>query len=154
VVITNQVQVPGTGKGLVQFGDLCDLSPESATFDPPAQISFSFDPASLPKGRSAASLVIATYDQKAGKWVVLNSSVDKKSNLVNAKIAHFSAYGLFSRSAGLNSIWWVLIGLVIAIAIGLAISVLTTRRTAGPAELDEQPKPLDPARAARSELIQ
>jgi hypothetical protein len=54
-------------------------------------VSFSYDPATLPKGVSPANLGIALYDERLATWVpLLNAKVDEKARTVSAVSPHFS----------------------------------------------------------------
>ena len=74
------------------IGLFYDFQPSGATFEPPVTLTFSYDPADIPEGIAEEDLVIAYYDQKAGKWVNLEGTVDPGRNTITASISHFTAF--------------------------------------------------------------
>ncbi len=76
------------------IGLVYDFKPAGATFVPPIELTFSYDPADIPEGVAEEDLVIAYYDEEAGEWVVLESVVDTEANLIVAEIGHFTAFAV------------------------------------------------------------
>ena len=72
------------------IGVMYDAAPNEATFDPPATLRYSYDPAAIPEGISEESLVIACYDEASGEWTELDSVVDTEANTITAKISRFN----------------------------------------------------------------
>ncbi len=70
------------------------FSPAGATFDPPITFTWSYDPDALPEGVAEGDLVLAFYDEEAGKWVELECVVDTENNTVTASVEHFTTFAL------------------------------------------------------------
>jgi hypothetical protein len=80
-----------------------ELGPEGATFAPPIELTFVFDPALLPPGFPARDVVIATWDAAGSRWVPLDGiTVDTTRNVVSARLSHFSQYAILARSRPAN----------------------------------------------------
>jgi hypothetical protein len=71
-----------------------DFTPASATFNPPATVRFSYDPALIPAGVAETGLQIAYYDNTRSAWVTLTSTVDTTNHFVFAQISHFTPYAV------------------------------------------------------------
>ncbi len=69
-----------------------DLGPDDATFDPPITLTFTYDPALIPEGVAEENLVITIWDEAAGEWVNLVSTVDPVTNTITASVSHFTAF--------------------------------------------------------------
>jgi len=70
-----------------------DLGPDGATFDPPITLTFTCDPDEIKEGVNEENLVIATWDEEAGEWVVLEGcTVDPVTHTITAPISHFTAF--------------------------------------------------------------
>ena len=74
----------------------CIFEPSGATFAPPITFIWSYDPDALPKGVAEEDLVIAYYDEDAGKWVDLDCVVDTENNTITASVAHFTTIAILS----------------------------------------------------------
>ena len=73
-----------------------DFGPDGATFDPPITFTWSYDPKALDKGVDEGDLILAYYDEAAGKWVTLECVVDTEANTVTAKVSHFTDFALMA----------------------------------------------------------
>jgi hypothetical protein len=78
----------------VIIGDVYDLKPDGATFDPPLPLSLPYDESRLPSGVDEAAICIAEYDADTQDWIALPSVVDTDGNTVNAEIGHLSEYAV------------------------------------------------------------
>ncbi|MFC2072057.1 hypothetical protein ACFLUU_04995 [Chloroflexota bacterium] len=77
----------------VSVGNQYDAGPHGSTFDQPITITLAYDPADIPERASEEDLVIATWDEDAGKWIKLEgSTVDTVKRIVSAQVVHFSRY--------------------------------------------------------------
>ncbi len=83
--------LPSSG---VIIGDVYDLKPDGATFDPPLPLSLPYEESRLPQGVDEAAICIAVYDADAQDWIALHSVVDADDNTVNAEISHLSEYAV------------------------------------------------------------
>ena len=69
-----------------------DFGPDGATFDPPITFTWSYDPDALPEDVAEEDLVIAYYDEAAGKWVELDGVVDTENNTITIQVSHFTTF--------------------------------------------------------------
>jgi hypothetical protein len=73
-----------------------DFTPDGVTFNPPGTLTFTYDPARIPDGATADSLVIALWDEETGKWVNLFSTVDPETNTITAEISGFTVFSVIA----------------------------------------------------------
>lgn len=73
-----------------------DFGPAGATFNPPATLTWEYDPEELPEGAAEEDLVLAYYDEETGEWVILECTVDIDNNVITASIAHFTTFATLS----------------------------------------------------------
>ena len=85
---------PGPPEGSNIIGLAYDFGPDGATFQPAITFTWSYDPATLPKGVAAKNLVIAYYDATAKKWIEVAGEVDTANNKVTANVTHFTTYAM------------------------------------------------------------
>ncbi|MFC1962787.1 helix-turn-helix domain-containing protein [Chloroflexota bacterium] len=85
-------RAPAPPKGSSIIGLPYDLGPDGATFDPPATITFTYDPASIPEGVSEESLTIAFWDVSTRTWVEIECTVDPATNTITARVSHFTLF--------------------------------------------------------------
>ncbi|GAJ23619.1 unnamed protein product, partial [marine sediment metagenome] len=71
-----------------------DFRPDGATFDPEITFTWSYDPDALPEDVAEEDLVLAYYDEDAGKWVELDCVVDTKNNIITASVPHFTCFAI------------------------------------------------------------
>jgi len=72
-----------------------NFTPAGATFDPPITFTWSYDPAGYVLGYVAEEdLVLAYYDEDAGKWVELDCVVDTKYKTITASVPHFTVFAI------------------------------------------------------------
>ena len=75
------------------IGLVYDLGPDGATFHPAITIILSYDEPLLPGGVAEDALVIATWDEPSGEWVILEGgTVDPDTNTIAAPLSRFSAF--------------------------------------------------------------
>lgn len=82
---------------------LYDVSPDWATFSPPATLQYTYNQDELPQGVAEKTLVIASYDEPSGGWVKLASNVDTEANVITAKISRFNDFAVFGYQVGVPS---------------------------------------------------
>ncbi len=87
--VTNPPPVP---QNTSIVGLTYDFEPSGTTFTPPITLTFKYSESDIPKGVDENSLTVAYYDEKAGKWIELESQVDISANIVTAKVAHFTTF--------------------------------------------------------------
>ncbi len=86
------------------IGLVYDLGPNGATFDPAVTLTFNYDDSLVPQGVNEKKLAIAVWDNAAGKWVELTSTVDTTTNTISASVSHFSAYTILVHTRPANFI--------------------------------------------------
>ena len=79
-----------------RIGLAYDLGPDGATFDPPAELTFTYDPDDIPADVDEEDLVVALWDEEAGEWVDLECTVDPETNTITAKVSHFTAFSVIA----------------------------------------------------------
>ena len=105
------------------------FTPNGATFDPGITITISFDPATVPAGKT---VVIAFYNAATAKWEFITGTINA-DNTATFTVTHFSVYSLMYNNAAKSStsVWiWVLIGIGALLVLLLAIWLLRRRQTA------------------------
>lgn len=70
------------------------LQPDGATFDPPATLTYRYDPGVLPEGVNEEDLVLAYYDKSLGEWVNLECVVDTQAKTITTEISHFTPFAV------------------------------------------------------------
>jgi len=74
------------------LGQVYDLGPDGATFDPPITLTFAYTPSQLVDG---ADLVIHYWDAVTGNWVAFeNCVVDTVNGTVSCQISHFTLFAI------------------------------------------------------------
>jgi len=74
------------------IGLVYDLGPDGATFDPPTDLTFSYDELLLPAGVTEENLVVAIWDEEADTWEELPCTVNPETNKITAQASHFTAF--------------------------------------------------------------
>ena len=90
---------PSPPKGVHVIGLAYDFEPNGATFDPPITLEYTYDPADIPQGLAEEDLVLAYYNEEAGEWVELPSTVDPVTNAITASVSHFTIFAIIARAA-------------------------------------------------------
>ena len=80
----------------VMAGQIFDLGPDGATFDPPLPVVLPYDPWELPDGVREDELRVAYYDDASGMWVELPSVVDQNDMTVTADVSHFTEFSIIA----------------------------------------------------------
>jgi len=73
-----------------------DIRPDGATFDSPVTLIFTYDPNDLPEGVDEGDLVIAYYDEDAGEWVKLDTTVDPVTHTITAVVNSFTIFAVIA----------------------------------------------------------
>lgn len=123
-------QVPAIDSARMLVTTAYQLSPEGATFDPPATIIIAYDPAKLPPGVKDSDLKVATFNYDTYEWLELKSQVMISNATVAAKHGHFSVYAVVAKRPVRN--WRPLIigSSIVELLIGAAaVFYLRRRRT-------------------------
>jgi len=76
-------------------------------------------------------LVLAYWDEAAGEWKALRTSVDTTNTTLSASTTHLGTWAVLAKttpaSNGLPMWWWVVIGLACVMATGAGVFVLAKR---------------------------
>lgn len=73
------------------------LEPDGASFDPPIELTFTYDPSDVPQGISEEDLVIAWWDTAVSEWIKLEDSiVDITAHTITASVSHFTAFTILA----------------------------------------------------------
>lgn len=75
------------------------FEPSGVTFDPPITIEFTYNPADIPEGVAEEDLVLAYYDEEAGKWVEFPCTVDPATYTITASVNHFTTFAIIAPPA-------------------------------------------------------
>jgi len=75
LLITEAKEPPAPPPNANVIGLVYDFVPDGTTFEPPATLTFTYDPDDMPEGVSPENLVIAIWDEAAEEWVNLVSTV-------------------------------------------------------------------------------
>ncbi|MCK5212484.1 MAG: hypothetical protein KAQ74_01065 [Dehalococcoidia bacterium] len=76
------------------LGDVYDIEPDGATFDPPLPIILPFNPADVPDGVRDSQLRIAFFDDENETWVEIASVVDEDDMTVSAAVSHLTEFSI------------------------------------------------------------
>jgi len=81
---------PPTGARMV--GQVYDLKPDGATFNPATTLEYTYDPSKIPSGVVESELVLVWWDAGISSWVELESTVNPEANTITAPVSHFTAF--------------------------------------------------------------
>ena len=81
-----------TPDGKAIIGEVYDLGPDGATFDPALPLSLPYEDNDLPQAVAEADLVMAWFDETSDEWVELDSMVDEDHQVVTAHVGHFTDF--------------------------------------------------------------
>ncbi len=87
----------------ILLGDVYDLKPDGATFDPPLPISLPYDPSSLPAGIDERELRIAEFDPSTGDWTTLPSEANLDNRTVIAEVSYLSKFSVIAPGVAGNT---------------------------------------------------
>jgi len=71
------------------------ITPDGATFKPYMSIAFGFRPDDLPARITKQDLSVGYYDSAAGKWQMLNGTLDAVKNTIMANVSHLCDFAVF-----------------------------------------------------------
>lgn len=80
----------------VLVGNVYDLGPDGAEFDPPVPLTISYSSGDIPNGVEVSDLVIAWLDEESDEWIALDSEVDENDKEVVAEVSHFTEFCLMA----------------------------------------------------------
>jgi hypothetical protein len=73
-----------------------ELGPQGTTFDQPATLNFSYDPAEIPPEAAEEELALGYYNEASGLWTELPSVVDTVNHIVSAPVEHLSTFAVIA----------------------------------------------------------
>lgn len=129
LLIEEQPSPPDPPADCQIIGLVYDFGPHGTTFDPPASLTYTYNPDDLPEGVNEENLVIAYWDNDASEWIVLEGCVvDTVNHTVTAPISCFSQYAMlaYTRPAAFNVSDLTIDPAEITIGNKVAISVIVT----------------------------
>jgi len=88
---------PPEGANIIELA--YNFGPAGATFDPAITFEYTYDPAEIPEGVAEGDLVLAYYDEVAGEWVELPSTVDPLTHTITASVSHFTTFAIIAPPA-------------------------------------------------------
>jgi len=101
IAVTNVSPPDDPPSGSTTLGITFDCEPSGATFDPPAELTFEYNPNWLPPGATPDNLTIAYYDEDTGQWVELGAEdivIDPETNTIRARVSHFTVFSVLVRT--------------------------------------------------------
>ena len=101
ITITPVSPPDGPPPDMGTLGITFDIQPSGATFDPPAELTFEYNPNWLPPGATPDNLTIAYYDEDTGQWVELGAEdivIDPETNTIRARVSHFTVFSVLVRT--------------------------------------------------------
>lgn len=107
--------IPPHPDGTYVIGDVYDLSPDGATFNPPIDIIMKYYSSLIPAGISESKLFIAYYDTSTSQWEALASVLDSNNDVIAAQVRHFTKFavlGSLTKGAPFNA--WLIAGPILA----------------------------------------
>ena len=69
----------------------------------PITLTIPYDPAMLPEGQDAGSILLAYRDGDTERWIPVPSTVDPVAHTVTASVTHLSTWGAFT----INWDYWI-----------------------------------------------
>ena len=94
--ITPDASPPPPPENASIIGLAYDFEPKGATFNPPIEVEYTYDPDDLPGGVAEENLVLAYYDEDKGEWVELPSTVDLVTHTITASVSHFTTFAIIA----------------------------------------------------------
>ena len=96
VEFTAEASPPSLPPDKCLVGHAYDLSPEGATFSPPATLTWGYQTAYLQENVSEDDLSIAYYDEDQNEWMTIDSDIDTSETTITAPIEHLSTFAILA----------------------------------------------------------
>ena len=96
IAVTKMQDPPAPPENSHIIGLAYDLGPDGATFNPPMTLTITYDESLIPEGIAEENLVIAMWDEDAGEWVELPSTVDPINHTITALVGHFTTFAIIA----------------------------------------------------------
>jgi hypothetical protein len=112
-----------------------NFSSNGITFDPGADITFTYSPSDIPKGINESQLSIQTFDEATLQWIPVESQVDPVAHTITFSTKHFSVYAIFSppsanptATGGTDKRTWIWVGIGVLWVVVIAASIVIMQR--------------------------
>lgn len=91
--IGNNPPVPPDGNII---GQIYDLHPDGATFDPPITLTWSYQSSHIPEGIDEMDLYVAYYSDDSSEWIALESDVFPLEDIITVPVAHLTTFAILA----------------------------------------------------------
>jgi hypothetical protein len=98
IIIEVEQDRPAPPSDTKVIGEVYNIKPDGAVFDPPVTLMFEYDPDYMPEGTSGSNFVISKWILEEARWVDLESVADPENNTVSTEIGGFSIYALVAHT--------------------------------------------------------
>jgi hypothetical protein len=98
ISVTTILQPDTSQTSDVIVGNVYELGPSGASFDPPITLTLHYLETDIPEGVNEESLYLATWDTDTETWVRVDCQVDTEADCITACISHFSRYVILAPS--------------------------------------------------------
>ena len=78
------------------IGQIYDLHPDGATFDPPITLTWSYQPSHVPEGIDEVDLYVAYYSDDTGEWIALESNIDPLEDIITVPVTHLTKFAVLA----------------------------------------------------------
>ena|GEM_PF-3636795 len=95
--VSTETSPPQAAQGHSLVGSAVSLGPNGSKFQPPLELTLSYDDKLLPGNASEKDLFIAYWDAATGKWVPLPGEVDPVRKVVIVKVDHFTIFSIVGK---------------------------------------------------------
>ena len=131
ITITKVKNPPDSPTGTSFIGLTYNFEPDGATFDPPINLTFTYNPFWIPKEVGPENLTVAYWDEDAGRWVELDAediTIDPERNIISCDISHFTYFSVivYTRPADITLSALTISPSTVDIAKSVQISVTLT----------------------------
>ena len=72
------------------------VTPDGATFEPPIELTISYDASLLPEQLAEKNLVVATCNISNNEWEILESIVGPEKDTIKSNVGHFSLFAVLA----------------------------------------------------------
>ncbi|UCB43895.1 MAG: hypothetical protein JSV77_04410 [Dehalococcoidales bacterium] len=96
VTIVEMEEPPYPTSDQTVIGPIYDFGPDGATFNPPINLTITYNPALIPEGVNEEDLAIVVWDTSIMIWTKSPSVVDTENHTISAQIHSFSSYTIMT----------------------------------------------------------
>jgi hypothetical protein len=130
------------------------MGPTGATFNPPINVTFQYDPEELPDGVNANDFILAYFNTETGEWFQCDYTIDTKSHTITGNLEHFSTFAILAEktsSQSLNTTVIIIVSEIAVVAIIIVFLIMRKRVPARAAILSQTPAATEPRLTRRRE---